>query len=432
MAEGSTNAQNDAVSKTEFDELKSEMINFVTELPSNPVKESYYGIIPKYGKGYVSLSDLYYYLDNPVPGYSIIYDKSLAPDPSACLSYGYSMSDGFIPMSNSSEGSWNKNGDLFDAIKCGYFNNGTWVEFDKSNIVGNSTYDCYTKIPKIYQRVTDLSDAKDNSKVQLDLSLSPFEGATLHPAFIMDGVEKDNIYIGRYLASTASSVYLGTYLRSVSGKTVAKNLTRAEYREYAKNHGSNYGLLSYFDWDLISKLFLMGFKSFDSKNVLGYGYMVSSGMVGTGQTDSHPWMFGDPTSYTTNMSFLGLEDWWGNSAQVMDNNQFADGGLYVSSSFNPTDDISDKTLISSGSKVDDRVASTCKAGLNDFFLAESIGSISVGEGLCNRQYLIYTNGYYLGADNNYGKGSVGGAFQLYSFTMTNAGPRGGARLVYKP
>ena len=327
------------------------------------------------------------------PVYSIIYDKSLASDPAGCLTYA-GLCEGFTPMSggsgNADEGSWAEgNETIFDAIKVGYIDNGnTFVEMNKSAVAGNTAYNCFTRIPKIYQRVTDISDAGDNSKVKLDLSLKPFSGATLHPAFIMDGVEFSYKDIGRYLGTVSSSKLTS---KSVSNGYPQVSKTMEEFRTYATANGSNYGLLSYYDWDLVNKFILLGFKSFDTKNVIGYGQSTGS-TTGTStanisKTNGKSWMYG-MTGDHNYLSVLGIEDWWGNCSQLIDNLRTGSSGgkyyLYVSSSSSPSDSTSDKSILCERFKGDSTYPLTCRAGLNDFFIGESGGG-SYNTGMCTTQ-----------------------------------------------
>ena len=337
--------------------------------------------------------------------YSIIYDKSLASDPEACLTYAGSCA-GFTPMAggngNTYDGSWAEgNGTLFDAIKVGYIDNsGTFVEQSKSAVAGSTTYNCFTRIPKIYQKVTDISDAGDNSKVQLDLSLQPFEGATLHPAFVMDGKELKYKDIGRYLSYNNSGV-----LESKSGKLPTASSSRSNFRTYAKANGGAYGLTSYMDWDLVNKLILMGFKSFYNYKTIGCGYKGSgNSKANTGSTDGHAWSYGT-SSKTVHVSVFGLEDWWGNLYQHLDNYNVDSHSIYYSQSSSPGDSVSGMTKICSN-RTDcqgDNVL-TCRAGLNDFFIVDTTGGSS-NSGMCAVQtynrYTLHIAGSSSGIDGDF-------------------------------
>ena len=318
--------------------------------------------------------------------YTMIYDKSLASDPSACLTYAGDCK-GFTPMVGASgdanEGSWSPGcGTLFDAIEVGHIEGTKWVKESKKLLPENSTYNCFTRIPKIYEKVTNLG----NNKVQVDISLEPFEGSRLHPAFVIDGVEINHKYIGTYLASETSSK-----LGSHTGKKPKVSTTRAEFRTYAKANGSSYGILSYYDWDLVNLLYLFAFKTFDSQSAVGMGYVYASGMKSTGSNGELSWMNGT-ISETKSVTVLGLEDWWGHEYQMLDNILIEESGVYVSQSSSPPDSISQMTKVCDipSSFTSGMYALTVQAGADSFFIPEkggaSVGNASTkGTGTCDYQ-----------------------------------------------
>lgn len=359
--------------------------------------------------------------------YGIIYDKSLAADPAGCLTYTGAC-EGFTPMSggngDADEGSWAEgNGTIFDAIQKIRFPNvndsvhtlpkhETYTE----STYWTSTFDHFTRIPKIYQKVTDLGD----SKVKLEISLEQFEGSTLHPAFVMDGTEYDYKDIGRFLGVTYSSsmefygeeyegmlrsnAYVASTTYNPKTKPSNSSTSASGYTEAASLRGEGYGILSYFDWDLVNKLFLLGFKTFDAKSALGTGEK-SSKVSALGSTILQSWMYGSATDNTVHVSFLGIEDWWGNVKQWLSNFRVDSTNLYVShvslsTGFSP--EISDMDVLCANPSIQGYPL-TCRAGLNDFFIAEDSGG-SVSTGLCDRQE--FKSGSYYGRvggwSNNYG------------------------------
>ena len=294
--------------------------------------------------------------------YSLIYDKSVS-NSSSCLTYSGACT-GFTPMSGSTENSWAQgNGTIFDAIQVGYVYLGNWVSQSKSAVPGSTDYNCFTRIPRIYQKVTKL----DTNRVQLDIALEPFNGATLHPAFIRDGVAMNNRYIGRYLASVG-----GGTLRSRSGTTVAASYTRAQFRDYAKATGEQYGLAKYWDWDLCNKLYLFAYKNFDSQSALGTGYRSGSSVKTTGTSNSKSWMY-TGSSTSTSMSFLGIEDYYGNAWWFIDDFYGTGGTFYAGSNSYPTDDTNNKVIVGKNLTTTYYPLSV-KGTLNGFSLANTSGT----------------------------------------------------------
>ena len=355
--------------------------------------------------------------------YGIIYDKSLASDPSGCLTYT-GLCKEFTPMLGTSgvvnEGSWaTGNGTLFDNIDVGYFvNMQNWTSLDKSSMSGmknDLTYTYFTKIPKIYQKVTNI----DENKVKLELSLEPFSGATLHPSFVVDGVEKDYVYIGDYYGVKITGNKLNSQYRAN-----AKTFSLTDARTYAKNVGSNFHVMSYYDWDLIMKLYLLAFKSFDGRTVLGAGHTDNSPVLGT------PWIDG-----TDNAIFLGICNVWANgSAQLhllLDDTYVEYLNIYAGQNSNPTSDINNKTKIGVFFKQNTLVhPNTCDATLNGFFIgSDNSGSITTG--LCSREVIgSSTINEILGVSATSGNSKYGGnPFGLEDLSLSTTGL---VRLTYKP
>lgn len=351
--------------------------------------------------------------------YGIIYDKSLASDPSGCLTYT-GLCKEFTPMLGTSgvvnEGSWaTGNGTLFDNIDVGYFvNMQNWTSLNKSSmsdVKNDVTYTYFTKIPKIYQKVTNI----DENKVKLELSLEPFNGATLHPSFVVDGVEKDYVYIGDYYGNRITGNKLNSQYQV---NPITLNLTTA--RTYAKNVGSDFHVMSYYDWDLIMKLYLLAFKSFDGRTVLGNGANHNNHVLGV------PWIDG-----TRNAIFLGICNVWGYDSRsfMLDDTYVSANNIYAGQNSNPTTDANNKIQIG------DFVAQgyniypmTCDATLNGFFIGSDMSG-SITTGLCSKQF-TGGDGPLVVSLRSGKNDTTGNPFGLSQF----GGPEstGFVRLTYKP
>lgn len=419
-------------------------INFVNELPSNPVPGSVYGIIPKYGVGWKNIELLNYYLENEIPDdtiYSIIYDKSKASDSYGCLEYA-DFCEGFEPMTggngNADEGDWKEgNTTLFDKIEVGYFdlppNTGSnwlsahtiWTKVNKNNVSFKSFYN-FTKIPKIYQKIESL----DSNRKKLSISLAPFSGATLHPSFVVDGVEKPYTYIGRNLGYGVYSGGEPYWLTSYADGSPTVSLTRAKFRELAQRN-DNCNITSYYDRDLVNKLYLFAFKDWNSQKALGAGVTRASSVHNTGGTAGKSWMYGT-TDNSEQMSFLGLEDWWGNIYQFIDDYVLYNGTIYAGTNSNPTDNTTGKTAIGSFVGSSEAYPLRCKFGLNDTFISEASGG-SATAGICDYQYWNNSGTYIAHAGGGWDYGSLAGAFCLCSnYSVSYSHSTLGARLTYKP
>jgi hypothetical protein len=202
------------------------------------------------------------------------------------------------------------------------------------------------EIPKFYYRYE-----RTGAIVSWSISDRPTAGFAVHPAFIKNGVEVNNRYIGAYDAcfwDATDSVYKsGTNrddstsiidtandkLASVSGIYPIVGLTRAETRLIAATRGTGWRQLDFWLLSAVQLLYLIEHGTFYSQNVLGDGntnvtnaYNIASS---TSQTDSPHSVAGKSNSLgnastntstgassatrdTAFMSYRGIENWYGN------------------------------------------------------------------------------------------------------------------------
>ena len=187
------------------------------------------------------------------------------------------------------------------------------------------------------------------------LSHLAIDGYTLHPAFIKDGVEVSNRYIGAYDAcvyDTSASAYVNGLnldnadslydyandkLSSVSGKYPVVGITRAQARQLASNRGSGWRQLDFALWSAIQMLYVIEYQSLFSQNKTGAGntngsYLASS----SNQNDSPHTIAGASNALgntstntvtgagvsakpgTSFMSYRGIENLYGNTWTLID------------------------------------------------------------------------------------------------------------------
>ena len=125
---------------------------------------------------------------------------------------------------------------------------------------------------------------------------------------------------------------------------------------------------------------------------LSPGYTNKKGRTNTGSTDGHSWIYG-PGVGSAQIALFGIEDWWGNIRQIIDNYLTSSKYIYASNTASPSDNVSDMTLICAnpGSRVT-KCPLECNAGLNDFFIGmDTLGSFN-SSGMCDYQYFSTLSG----------------------------------------
>lgn len=181
----------------------------------------------------------------------------------------------------------------------------------------SSDVDVMVEIPKIYW---DFENTTNGYNIRI--SDKKFNLTCDCYAHKVNGIEKDFIYIGAYLASE----YDPDTIRSMSGQRILTNYPVSTFRENAKAMGKGYGILNWNIWILIQILYLMAFKNLDSVRALGYN---SYEKYDTGTSDLKGFVYGETEKNTSSLCFLGIEDVWGNCWQFVDGVCLNNGSLWV-------------------------------------------------------------------------------------------------------
>lgn len=141
----------------------------------------------------------------------------------------------------------------------------------------------------------------------------------------VDGYTKSNEFsLGRYTISGSSSrVY------SKSGVSPLVNTTITDFRNYAKNLGTGFGIM---DWRyfLIQLLYLVEYADYNSQSKLGQGNVSSGSIKNSGGCNSlgmKSGCLGDGGSYQ--VIYRGLEDIFGNIFQFVDGINISSYKAYI-------------------------------------------------------------------------------------------------------
>ena len=196
-----------------------------------------------------------------------------------------------------------------------------------STINSVSAGDVMVEIPKIGYKMTN-----DSNYQYIQITDNPNAEGFCYLAHSLDSENDcDKIYIGAYLGFNSSSKIV-----SLSGETPTVNITLTNARTYASNKGTGYQLLSFYPLTLLQCLYVIIYKNLNSQAALGQGYTDASAKANTGSTNTKPFCYGNPSSGTTHVKFLGIEDFYGNLFQWID-------GLYCDSSYNVKTDYNNFT-----------------------------------------------------------------------------------------
>lgn len=351
-------------------------------------------------------------------------------DPATAVTYTDGCA-GWTPMSFSgttfSVGSW-ANAKVWDYIDPVAYDGSTDTLLNKTNLAqdvnGNAvstTTDKFTRIKKMW-----LDIHNDGTYIYVRVADRQKDSNFSDWSFSYNGTVQECMRIGCYLAYNTSS---RTYSRTSVTPTNQVSLTN--FITYAQARGTGYDLFRYNQLILIQALYVIMFRNLDSQSKLGQGYTGGSAVVGTGANNAlvnQYGMYGSTSSGTVHVSFLWIEDFYGNLLQWI-------GGMGSTSTRQLA--VSDKSASSiSGWETAEtgvtsdtggyltQVVGTAKTG---FCPKETGGSSSTyycDYGYLYSSYFPYFGGYY-------SRGSYAGAFFLrVNYSATYASASIGSRLSH--
>jgi hypothetical protein len=266
------------------------------------------------------------------------------------------------------------------------------------------------RVPKFYVGY-DFSGSTHNWRI----SLMPFAGSSVHPAFVKAGVEVPYRYIGVYEAAwydVSAGVYVdgdGTNsafdasddkLGSIVGKKPLTNKTRAQFRDAAARVGAGWQLMDFNLHAALKILYITKYADFDSQTVLGAGNTRGSGwdfaahISATGKVLSvtavgQSTVGGNSGDYC---NLLGIENPYGDIWEWVDGWNILDGVNYVSDNpnFFADDTATNYSLFGSTNPTDNGWQNTLQA--NIALLPASIGASDATK-LCDYYYYYNAAGW---------------------------------------
>lgn len=235
--------------------------------------------------------------------------------------------------------------------RCNLLNGEITAWYGDENFVEDGTNgNVMVSIPKFYYKVVPLKLEKIKDGVGYHLvkgrwfvSEYPYIDFKVHPAFVRNGIEIDEIFVGAYEASiydASENVYLYedeqvadfntdkivsiTNAKPCSGKT--QNLTIGNARKLCENNGVGYSQMDFTTTSAIQLLLLIEYANFDSQTSVGQGVSTlednpntENNSLKTGLTST----LGCSSGYIgengkTSVSYRGIENFWGNIWSFID------------------------------------------------------------------------------------------------------------------
>lgn len=172
------------------------------------------------------------------------------------------------------------------------------------------------KIPQFYYKVE-----KSGNIFRYYVADGSLDGFSLHP-----GSES---YIARYEGYLVNKSG-GQALCSYSNTPAKTGLTRAEFRNYAKNFASNAQLYDFAAWCAYDLLYLVEYADWDSQKKIGQGLSNNPSVNKTGLTDAMVYHTGRAHSGdNAAVQYRGVENPWGNVREWVDGINIGERSVYI-------------------------------------------------------------------------------------------------------
>ena len=161
----------------------------------------------------------------------------------------------------------------------------------------------------------------DTFRLSNDSADHTFTSADIQPAFIENSVVKNSMFVGAYEAYYNSTT---AKLESIAGRTPSDNITPANFRAYAANINPQWTMMTIQALAALQILIIIEYASLDSQSTLGYGNsgatatLKNTGATGSTGVNRGNASYGNTGDYTTEMSYRGIEQLWGNMYKYLD------------------------------------------------------------------------------------------------------------------
>ena len=302
----------------------------------------------------------------------------------------------------------------------GYLQKNNFAKFEdgsSADITSGNAGDVMIEIPRFYYRVYT-----SGSYTYVEISSTITDGFTDLP-FQVSGSSRRNMYVGAYMGYVDSS----NELRSLSGKTPTGNKPIGAFRTAAQANGSGYQQIHYYTVVALQILYLLAFKNLDSQTALGQGFTASSNSAAhtTGTHDTKGMYYGT-SSGSTQVKFLGIEDFFGNLRQWVDGFVYTSSGAKIGTGgFNDTGlGYASKTFTTSSTGHFSKVV-----GTNDAPFIASTGNGSDSTYYCD--YFSPGSDFVPLYGGCWNFGLLAGAFFFYSNSAGSYSDQDGSRLRHE-
>lgn len=284
---------------------------------------------------------------------------------------------------------------------------------DSTIYIEDTDYNVFVRIPRFwYKAIETTTDVWKIgfSKKQQDGTWKEWDG---------------NDLIGAYEA-----YFNNLHLYSVSNKASSGNISQSALTSHARNNGTGYTLVKWKHHCIVGVLYYALYGNTNCQATIGSG--TDSYTKNTGTTNSlgmHD-TSASGTGNSNSINFLGLENWWGNKYEFIDNVVFNKSS--ASYKYTISEDDGSTREIETTTSTSWQYPEVMVFGENlDLAMKRGTSSASTTTGFCDGQYISSSTDRVVQRSFSYSD-AYGGVACLYAnFSASNTGSGIGSRLAFR-
>ena len=235
---------------------------------------------------------------------------------------------------------------------------------------------------------------------------------------------------GNDLIGAYEGVVNGSQLLSISGEPSTGSVSQIDFKSYARTNGVGYTLVKWKHHCIVGVLYYALYGNTNCQATIGSGtnsYTKNTGLTNSlGMNDSSA----SATGNSGSINFLGLENWWGNKYEFIDNATFNHGGTDYK--FYIVEDDGSSREVQAHQYTGTFYPTVMVFGEHlDLVMKPNTTSGTTSTGFCDRQYFSESPNQVV--QRSYSNSSAcGGVACLYAYySASNASASVGSRLAFR-
>lgn len=235
---------------------------------------------------------------------------------------------------------------------------------------------------------------------------------------------------GNDLIGAYEGVVNGSQLLSISGEPSTGSVSQIDFKSYARTNGVGYTLVKWKHHCIVGVLYYALYGNTNCQATIGSGtnsYTKNTGLTNSlGMNDSSA----SATGNSGSINFLGLENWWGNKYEFIDNATFNHGGTDYK--FYIVEDDGSSREVQAHQYTGTFYPTVMVFGEHlDLVMKPNTTSGTTSTGFCDRQYFSESSNQVVrrSCSSSYAYGGV--AYLDASYSASGAGSSFGSRLAFR-